>query len=59
MNEAGVRTAAIDDLERAGRFWRPIRRPFGIAAFGVNAWVAGAVGSAARSSWTRACERSP
>jgi tetratricopeptide (TPR) repeat protein len=31
-------TARLDELERVGN-WIPIRRHFGIAAFGVNAWV--------------------
>jgi hypothetical protein len=44
---APFRTARIDDLERVPLeygSWRPIRRPFGITGFAVNAYSAGAAG---------------
>jgi hypothetical protein len=40
---AAVRTLHLDDLERvplAHGSWRPVRRPLGITAFGVNAYTA-------------------
>ena len=36
--EQGYAVARLDEIERRGN-WIPIRRHFGIAAFGVNAWV--------------------
>jgi tetratricopeptide (TPR) repeat protein len=44
MTETAFHTARIDELQRAGRFWVPIRKRFGIGAFGVNAWIADAEG---------------
>jgi len=44
VTEAAFESARIDELQRAGRFWVPIRKRFGIGAFGVNAWVAQAEG---------------
>ena len=44
MTDERFQVARLDDLERIPRFWLPIRRPFGIQAFGVNAWVADAAG---------------
>jgi tetratricopeptide (TPR) repeat protein len=38
MTEAGYATARLDEMERLGA-WIPIRRQFGIGAFGVNAWT--------------------
>jgi tetratricopeptide (TPR) repeat protein len=38
MTEAGYATARLDEMERLGA-WVPIRRRFGIGAFGVNAWI--------------------
>jgi len=38
MTEAGYAIARLDDMERVGA-WIPIRRRFGIGAFGVNAWT--------------------
>jgi len=32
-------TARIDDIPRTGKSWIPIRKHFGIAAFGINAWA--------------------
>jgi tetratricopeptide (TPR) repeat protein len=44
VNEPPFRIAHLDDLERLprgeGLIWRPIRRRFGISAFGVNAYSA-------------------
>jgi hypothetical protein len=42
MNENAFATARLDELERDRHRheWIPIRRHFGIAAFGVNAWRA-------------------
>ena len=42
MSEKGWDVARLDAIEREGqrREWIPIRRHFGIAAFGVNAWSA-------------------
>ena len=37
-------TARLDEIQPAGRFWVPIRKRFGIGAFGVNAWIAEAEG---------------
>ena len=36
-------TAQIDDLTRDGG-WAPLRRHFGVTAFGINAWTAAEVG---------------
>jgi tetratricopeptide (TPR) repeat protein len=33
-------TARLDEIPRAGNRWIPIRKHFGITAFGVNAWAA-------------------
>jgi tetratricopeptide (TPR) repeat protein len=44
VTQAPFEAARIDELDRAGRFWVPIRKRFGIGAFGVNAWVAQAEG---------------
>jgi tetratricopeptide (TPR) repeat protein len=48
MNEQSFQIAHLDDLERLprreGLVWRPIRRRFGITAFGVNAYSADEVG---------------
>jgi tetratricopeptide (TPR) repeat protein len=46
---SGYEIAHLDDLERLpvddqGLLWRPIRRRFGISAFGTNAWTAANVG---------------
>jgi tetratricopeptide (TPR) repeat protein len=40
MTERGWQTARIDEIPRLGgrRTWIPIRKHFGIRAFGVNAW---------------------
>ena len=42
MSETPYEVARLDEIERADdrREWIPIRRHFGIAAFGVNAWSA-------------------
>jgi quercetin dioxygenase-like cupin family protein len=43
-----AQVAHIDDLDRLpvawGGVWRPVRRRFDVAAFGVNAWTADAAG---------------
>ena len=43
MNAPGVGVAHIDDLASAPMNgavdWRPVRHPFGIEAFGANAWL--------------------
>lgn len=49
MSDAPFQIAHFDDLERLpvddeGLVWRPIRRRFGISAFGVNAYTAGSEG---------------
>ena len=48
MSEQPFQVAHLDDLERLprgeGLLWRPIRRRFGISAFGVNAYSAEAAG---------------
>jgi tetratricopeptide (TPR) repeat protein len=46
MTDRGWETARIDEIPRLGgrRTWIPIRKHFGIGAFGVNAWVAEADG---------------
>lgn len=36
----GWKSTHIGEIERTGRFWRPVRKHFGLRAFGVNAWVA-------------------
>lgn len=36
----GWKSTHIGEIERTGRFWRPVRKHFGIRAFGVNSWVA-------------------
>lgn len=46
---SGYEIAHLDDLERLpvndqGLLWRPIRRRFGISAFGTNAWTAANAG---------------
>ena len=46
---SGYEIAHLDDLERLpvdeeGLLWRPIRRRFGITAFGTNAWTAAKAG---------------
>jgi hypothetical protein len=43
MTGSAWQTARLDDLDRLGpndegTVWRPIRRRFGVEAFGVNAW---------------------
>jgi tetratricopeptide (TPR) repeat protein len=47
MTVPPARTIHLDDLDRIPLehgFWRPVRRPFGITAFGVNAYTADAAG---------------
>jgi mannose-6-phosphate isomerase-like protein (cupin superfamily) len=47
MTGPGPRAIHLDDLDRvklAHGFWRPVRRPFGITAFGVNAYSADGAG---------------
>jgi tetratricopeptide (TPR) repeat protein len=41
MTDRGWETARLDEMERSGtrNEWIPIRRHFGINAFGVNAWT--------------------
>jgi hypothetical protein len=43
MTDPAARAIRLDDLDRIPLehgFWRPVRRPFGITAFGVNAYSA-------------------
>jgi mannose-6-phosphate isomerase-like protein (cupin superfamily) len=47
MTGPDPRAIHLDDLDRiplAHGFWRPVRRPFGITAFGVNAYSADGAG---------------
>jgi tetratricopeptide (TPR) repeat protein len=49
MSDAPYHITHLDDLERLpvdeeGLLWRPIRRRFGISAFGTNAWTAAKAG---------------
>jgi quercetin dioxygenase-like cupin family protein len=46
MNDGRWQTARIHEIQRAGgrRTWIPIRKHFGIAAFGVNGWTVDAEG---------------
>jgi mannose-6-phosphate isomerase-like protein (cupin superfamily) len=49
MPDSQPRTMHVDDLDRvelAHGWWRPVRRPFGITAFGVNAYTADEDGDA-------------
>jgi hypothetical protein len=39
-----VRLDALDRVPLAHGFWRPVRRPLGITAFGVNAYTADGAG---------------
>ena len=41
-----VHVDALDRVPLAHGFWRPVRRPFGITAFGVNAYSADGAGDA-------------
>jgi hypothetical protein len=41
-----IHVDALDRVPLAHGFWRPVRRPFGITAFGVNAYSADAAGDA-------------
>jgi tetratricopeptide (TPR) repeat protein len=38
VTDAGYATARLDEIDRVGG-WIPVRRHFGIGAFGVNAWT--------------------
>jgi tetratricopeptide (TPR) repeat protein len=38
LSEKGYRTAKLDEIEQVGN-WIPVRRHFGIGAFGINAWT--------------------
>jgi tetratricopeptide (TPR) repeat protein len=38
LTEKGWRTAKLDEVEQVGN-WIPVRRHFGIDAFGINAWT--------------------
>lgn len=40
MSGSGYEVASLDSIERGAGGWIPIRRNFGIEAFGVNAWSA-------------------
>jgi mannose-6-phosphate isomerase-like protein (cupin superfamily) len=54
--------AHLDDLERirvGGLTWRPVRRPLGATAFGVNAWTADAAGDEVIESHTEGTPSSP
>lgn len=44
MNDQSWKSTHIDDIERAGNRWIPIRKHFDIHAFGVNAWQGKAEG---------------
>jgi tetratricopeptide (TPR) repeat protein len=44
VTERGWQTARIDEIPRLGKTWIPVRKYFGIRAFGVNVWVADAEG---------------
>ena len=44
MTDRGWQIARTDEIPRLGKTWIPIRKHFGIRAFGVNAWVADAEG---------------
>jgi tetratricopeptide (TPR) repeat protein len=39
MSETGFATAHLSEIEPVGGNWLPLRRHFGIEAFGVNAWT--------------------
>src|SRR5262245_31663731 len=39
MTERGWEALRTDEIPRVGERWIPIRRHFGIRAFGVNAWA--------------------
>jgi mannose-6-phosphate isomerase-like protein (cupin superfamily) len=49
VSDAGYEVVRLDDLDRLpvddeGLLWRPIRRRFGITAFGTNGWTAANAG---------------
>ena len=44
MTDRGWQTARIDEIPRAASTWVPVRKHFGIEAFGVNLWIAKAEG---------------
>jgi len=44
VTDRGWQIARTDEIPRLGKTWIPIRKHFGIRAFGVNAWVADAEG---------------
>jgi mannose-6-phosphate isomerase-like protein (cupin superfamily) len=49
VSDAGYEVMHLDDLDRLpvddeGLLWRPIRRRFGLTAFGVNGWTAANAG---------------
>jgi tetratricopeptide (TPR) repeat protein len=46
VSGSGYEVASLDSIERGGGGWIPIRRHFGIDAFGVNAWSAEEAGVA-------------
>jgi hypothetical protein len=39
MTDAAYAVARLDEIERSGPKWVPVRRHFDVRAFGVNAWV--------------------
>jgi mannose-6-phosphate isomerase-like protein (cupin superfamily) len=54
--------AHLNDLDRiqvGGLTWRPVRRPLGATAFGVNAWTADAAGDELIESHTEGTPSSP
>ena len=44
MNDQSWNSTHIDDIDRAGNRWIPVRKHFDIRAFGINAWQAKAEG---------------
>jgi mannose-6-phosphate isomerase-like protein (cupin superfamily) len=49
----------LDRIQVGGLTWRPVRRPLGATAFGVNAWTADAAGDELIESHTEGTPSSP